>query len=174
MTLETKIATERLLLSVIKQADSHDVFKTMNYPATADAVSFLTWPITMDQARSWCTQAEKGLQNETDFLYISRMKTNQNPVGCIGLHGVKNEEAEIGYWVSEDHQGHGYASEMLKSIVDCAFSNFKVKSLFATAIPDNLKSRSVLTKNGFRQAGETTVPVAEGKIAERHLYRLNK
>lgn len=166
------IQTHRLTLSFIQQDDLQDVFDTMNFKHTAQTISFMAWPMTMEQAQAWCDKSVLGAEKKTDYLYIAR-DNEQRPVGCIGLHSFKTDVLEIGYWVSELHQGKGYASEMLTGVIDYAFRILNLQALYATVIPDNLKSLKLLQKNGFEITGKVDKPVAAaGKVSERYTTQL--
>lgn len=168
------IQTERLSLSVITQDDLQSVFDTMNFQHTAQTISFMSWPMTKEQAQNWCDVSKKEFENKTGYLFLARNKEGA-AVGCIGIHHIGedgNNSAETGYWVSEHFQGQGHASEMLTAIIDHAFKTFNLESLFATVIPDNLPSRRVLEKHGFIQSGSCFKPVSEGKTAERLILTL--
>lgn len=178
MTSEDSIVGSRLKLSLIKMADRDDVFATMNCEDTAMIISFMTWPMTMKQAENWARKAEEGAQNQTDLLYIARGRENGAPVGCIGLHRIKEENknsAEVGYWLNPAFQGKGYAREMIEAMLDLAFNRLELDSVWATAIPTNVKSHKVLNRQGFQIVDKVVKPVAApGKIAERNVYELKK
>jgi RimJ/RimL family protein N-acetyltransferase len=74
-------------------------------------------------------------------------------VGDIGVHfGSPSEaQAEIGYSLHPDHWGHGYAAEALGRLVDHLFDDHGLHRLVATTGADNLRSRALLERVGFRQ-----------------------
>ena len=114
------IEIDRFKLSPIQEADIEAVFETMNSRGTADIISFLKWPMNLEQAASWCRRSEKGLNEQREFLFLARSKLDATPVGCISIHISSDlRTGEVGYWVSENWQGRGCASEMLK--IDIGF-----------------------------------------------------
>lgn len=164
------IETERLKLSLIQQNDLDAVFETMNSKKTADIISFLNWPMTKQQAALWCDRSVKGFEKQTDFLFLARDKNNISPIGCICLLLSEDKhEGEIGYWVTEKSQGLGFATEMLKAIVDLAFNTLCLKTVLATAAIENPESLRVLEKQGFRIIGFKDLPTAKGTILKCHL-----
>jgi len=83
---------------------------------------------------------------------------NGTHVGDLCFKGLdSNGVAEIGYGILDEYQGHGYATEAVRAVVDWAFQHPDVTSLEAEAAPDNLASKRVLEKCGF---------VPDGKIGE--------
>ena len=78
-------------------------------------------------------------------------------VGCVGLlfypncnHDWGKDSAEIGYWVGEEFQNKGIATKASKILVERAFKELDVKNIYGTYNWDNLKSKRVLEKLGFK------------------------
>jgi ribosomal-protein-alanine N-acetyltransferase len=82
-------------------------------------------------------------------------------IGFAGFKGPPNEagEVEVAYGVVPGHQGRGYASEATEALVKFAFDSGKVRLVLAHTLPTPNASTKVLTKCGFRHAGEVTDPV---------------
>jgi len=77
-------------------------------------------------------------------------------VGRIQLSGISRrpfENAHLGYFVSERHNGHGYATEAVRTAVDAAFGELGLHRVQAAVIPRNVASIRVLEKAGFREEG---------------------
>ena len=82
---------------------------------------------------------------------------NGQPIGCVGLlfHPNCNQDGgkdsvELGYWVGEDYQNKGFATKASKILVQRAFKELKVKNIYATHAPENIQSKRVLEKLGFK------------------------
>ena len=166
------VETERFILTPIQAGDLEAVFETMNSRKTADIISFLKWPITQEQAMSWCERSVKGLATGKGFVFLARDKKAASPVGTIGLFMTEDPEVgEVGYWITENWQGQGVASEILKSII--AFASQKgLSKLIATAAIENPISLRVLEKQGFKIVGTKELPTAKGKPLTCHLLEL--
>jgi [ribosomal protein S5]-alanine N-acetyltransferase len=77
-------------------------------------------------------------------------------VGRIQLTGISPapfENAHLGYFVSERHNGRGYATEAIRQAVDAAFGELALHRVQAAVIPGNGASIRVLEKAGFREEG---------------------
>lgn len=89
----------------------------------------------------------------------------------IGKCGIQNksmqgkEEIELGYLLSKDYWGYGYASESAKAVIDYAFYVLQINRVVAVIAPDNHNSIKVAEKIGMTE--EKTVNV-NGK--EYQLY----
>lgn len=77
--------------------------------------------------------------------------------GFLGWCGVFPLEAsgliELGYRYVPAAWGQGVATEAAKAVLDYSFRELKLDPIVAVAHPDNLASRRVLEKLGFRDEG---------------------
>ncbi len=175
MTALLTLQTPRFHLFLIQKKDVQDVFQTMNNKNTADTITFLKWPITVEQAAAWCEKAVQGFKEQKEFLFIAKDKENGSPVGCISLHCKEEPDmGEIGYWVAESFQGKGVASEILKAMIDFGFLDRKLLRLTATAALENFASLRVLEKQGFKRIGFKDLPSAKGTTLTCHLLELRR
>lgn len=73
-------------------------------------------------------------------------------VGCAGLRPRIPEEriCEIGFHLRPAYWGRGLAEEAAGAVIQFAFNTLGVKELFAGHHPENIASRKVLEKLGFR------------------------
>jgi RimJ/RimL family protein N-acetyltransferase len=125
--------TERFKLSLIQPDDATSLFETMNSQKTAEIISFLRWPMTLEQAESMCAWAVEAIKNQTGFLFLARNRKDSFPVGFIGVYSKEEPHVlEVGYWVTESWQGKGCATEMLKGMIKLAFEKCDAIKLIAT------------------------------------------
>lgn len=169
------IETVRFKLSLIQREDVDAVFETMNSQKTADIITFLKWPITQNQAANWCEKAENGFQEQKEFLFLVRNKEDLSPVGCVSLHIKEDPDTcEVGYWVSENWQGKGCATEMLRAMIELAFHKGNFLRIIATAAIENPASLHVLQKQGFQIIGSKDLSTTKGTILKCHLVELRR
>jgi [ribosomal protein S5]-alanine N-acetyltransferase len=77
-------------------------------------------------------------------------------VGRVQLTGITLgafQNAYAGYFVSERHNGKGFATEAVRQAVDAAFGELALHRVQAAVIPRNAPSIRVLEKVGFREEG---------------------
>ena len=81
-------------------------------------------------------------------------------VGQCGFKGPPTSAGvvEIAYFVDPDHRGRGYATEAALAMVSHAFEHDEVSVVWAHTLPESNASTRVLTKCGFRNAGEVIDP----------------
>jgi RimJ/RimL family protein N-acetyltransferase len=65
--------------------------------------------------------------------------------------GGKNSQAEIGWVLSPDHQGHGYVTEAVTELVRMCFEDLGVRRLTAVAFADNAPSIRIMDKLGMQR-----------------------
>ena len=87
-------------------------------------------------------------------LVIEEISTNEF-VGFTGLHcdDVSVNRAEVGYLLAHSAQGKGYGTESLAAVVDWASLQFQVHKFVGHCAADNIGSRRVLEKCGFKLEG---------------------
>ena len=77
-------------------------------------------------------------------------------VGDLCFKGLHDDgTAEIGYGISEEYRGRGYATEAVDAMVSWALRRPGVRRVEAETEPDNKASRRVLEKCGFVPTGTT-------------------
>jgi ribosomal-protein-alanine N-acetyltransferase len=56
----------------------------------------------------------------------------------------------VGYWVSQSHNGRGFASAALADVIEIAFKELQLHRLQAETLLHNTASQRVLARNGFQ------------------------
>ena len=111
------------------------------------------------------------------------MKESGLLVGFIGLADVTFAAAfapavEIGWRLSRDSWGSGYASEGARAVIDDAFTRLDLRSLVSFTAEWNARSRRVMEKIGMVRdiAGDFLHPSLppEHKLAPHVLYRIDR
>lgn len=83
------------------------------------------------------------------FIYAVIRKTDLVNLGYVQL--VKIPEGwEIGYHIAQKYCGNGYATEAVSLFLDYLKANTKLQEIYGIALSDNVASRRVLEKNGFK------------------------
>ena len=95
--------------------------------------------------------------------YAILRPTDSEPATLVGAGGyfgppVSNDVVEIGYSVVHSFKGRGYATELVRALVEYAFATGRVKRIVAHTTPENIGSVKVLEKSGFRFVGSGKDP----------------
>lgn len=90
-------------------------------------------------------------------------------VGSV-LSWVADGERLLGYWISREHWGRGIASRALGLFLQ----EFRERPITAIAVEKNVRSQSVLVRNGFVEVGRTEMDDPEFGPLVEVLYRLDE
>ncbi|WP_223694486.1 GNAT family N-acetyltransferase [Leifsonia poae] len=105
-----------------------------------------------------------GWAHGTGCTWAIRLEPDGPLVGMIGLDGIKDGEAEVGFWLAPDARGRGVMSEAVSLVADYAFapsglavraaSGLGLERLVWHAFTGNAASAAVARRAGFRFEGE--------------------
>jgi ribosomal-protein-serine acetyltransferase len=75
--------------------------------------------------------------------------------GYIGLNRIDwaNYRTEIGYWIGASFQGRGIMTRSCRAMLAYAFDELKLNRVEIYCAVDNLRSRAVPERLGFRKEG---------------------
>jgi len=150
---EVNISTERLILRGIRLSDAESIFK---YRSNPQIYEFQNWkPRTLQDVQGYIREKVSEVPNIHDTWYqlsILIKETNEL-VGDIGIHFIDpdNLQVEIGYTISLEYQGKGYASEAVAGVINYLFNNLKKHRITASVDPKNTKSIALLRRIGMRE-----------------------
>lgn len=88
-------------------------------------------------------------------LFLIRRRDN-TLVGAITLDNIRRgpaQAATLGYWVGEAFARQGYMSEAIATVVHHAFERMSLSRLEAACLPENVASRGLLERSGFKYEG---------------------
>jgi RimJ/RimL family protein N-acetyltransferase len=147
------LRTERLLLRVMKPADAPVVAR---YRSDTEVAKFQDWdmPYPLEHA-----EAALAGQAEVEDLKIDQwvqvaIEHDGSLVGDIAVNLARDGHVPIiGYTLAAEHQGHGYASEAARAIVDAIFTHTHAHRIVATLDPVNVASMRVVEPLGFEFEG---------------------
>ncbi len=102
---------------------------------------------------------------------------NQRPAGMLDLHNVKlkNESAEIGYWLGQAYQGNGIMTEAVRKLIEVAFDKLGLHQIKLLADHNNLPSRAIAERLNFEHVALLKDEVKyHGKFCDMDLYTMIK
>ncbi|CUI17349.1 Acetyltransferase (GNAT)-family protein [Candidatus Protochlamydia naegleriophila] len=76
-------------------------------------------------------------------------------VGLIGLHYIDrlDRKTEIGYWISEEHQGKGIITKCCQRLIKFCFQDLQLHRVEIRCQASNLRSQSIPKQLGFKHEG---------------------
>ena len=147
------IQTERLTLRNFGAEDWRDLHEMIvQYQASEYAQYDRAWPTSEEEIQGvaqWFSQGDS-------FLAVCLRSTGK----VIGLVALNEEEREdgparnLGYIFHSDFYGQGYATEACRAAITYAFERLGETRLVTGTHPDNLPSRRLLGRLGFREVAD--------------------
>ncbi len=120
-------------------------------------------PSTVEALREFLTTVSSDItQFEQVDRFIWFLESNHEIVGNLNLYNVNKTmlTAEIGYLISPDARRNGFATFGVRTLTQMCFQKTPLRKLIAYVHEDNLPSRRILEKLGYR---------AEGLLREHYL-----
>ena len=77
-------------------------------------------------------------------------------LGGINIGNVRRgvaQSASLGYWIGAQHARNGYMKEALKLLIPSAFVDLRLNRIEAATLEENIASRNLLKKIGFKKEG---------------------
>ena len=127
-----------------------------------------------DEIRQWLVASIENASEPTGHFALVLRETGE----CIGYVGLDLDiplpvetKTVIGYRLRSKFWGRGYATEVVRALLDYAFSELQVSQVCATIDPANLASIRVAEKAGMLRAGTVML---EGYTYPDILYTIEK
>ncbi|KQS05283.1 GNAT family acetyltransferase [Sphingomonas sp. Leaf357] len=132
--------------------DAAALARAIGHESVVTKISHAPWPYTAADARDFLTRPATA----RDVAMLITVLEDGMPriIGCIGIHPA-GDAHELGYWLTPDAWGHGYATEAGRQAVQIARHALGLKRLSAGYYVDNPASGRVLAKLGFVPTGRT-------------------
>jgi RimJ/RimL family protein N-acetyltransferase len=89
--------------------------------------------------------------------------------GATNINLGEKRQVQLRCAVRSTEWGKGYATEMSKAVLDFLFEHKGLKEIIGFTLPDNIASRRVMEKCGFRCEGHRTIG-----LVDQVLYRLRR
>jgi RimJ/RimL family protein N-acetyltransferase len=146
------IRSERLFLRPAWPEDAQDLQAAIDDERVVRNLARVPWPYTLDDARAY---VEGSQQRRFPSLLVTQPSAGGSRlVGAIGLH-EEDGRAELGYWLTPEAWGRGYATEAASAVLRVA-RTLGHAEIGARHFVDNPASGRVLEKVGFRRTGRVT------------------
>jgi RimJ/RimL family protein N-acetyltransferase len=149
--------TSRLVIRPLQTDDAGDLAERRSDPRVARYQSWaLPYPPARAQQLVDRVVAMDGPQDEAWWMAAIVEADGRASVGDVAVHLTsEGRTAEIGYTLSPDHWGRGFATEAVEAMVEYLFDGFGVTRVFGMIHPDNVASARVLERCGLVYEGQT-------------------
>lgn len=156
--LELVLRTPRLVLAPVSPADVDDLWRFVTDP---ELPRFMTWEAHRERSETEAFVAGQVAERAQDGGIAWTLREGGEFRGMMGLHGITRmlrawrvDRAELGYWLAPPFHGRGLATEAGRAVLAFAFGPLGLHKVTVGCITDNVGSRRVIEKLGFRLLGE--------------------
>jgi RimJ/RimL family protein N-acetyltransferase len=171
-----RLETARLWLRWPRAADAVSLSKLAGEREVAEMTASIPHPYTEQDAAKWIFSARAGnAQGSGLTLAIARRGRPTEAIGAVGLHEARSGVALLGFWIGRPHQGRGFVTEAVETMIETAFRLADLGEIQAQARIENEASRRVLVKCGFASEGPVRIDLpARGGVVACERFRLTR
>jgi ribosomal-protein-alanine N-acetyltransferase len=149
--------TERLALERLRPEHGDELCRLLLHPAVART----TWPFAEPPTRE---DVLSGLAVKVSHwdrygfgMWLARDRATGEVVGRGGLqytYTADLDAVEVAWTIAPERWGRGLGTELAQAALAAAFGPMDLLEVVAFTLPDNVASRRVMEKTGFRFEGE--------------------
>jgi RimJ/RimL family protein N-acetyltransferase len=167
--MNLEINTLNLIIKKPNKNDISSLVKELNNWNISKWLVEVPYPYLINDAYYWLNKTE---QNTFSFNIYKKNKL----IGGISLtNKLSDTRWELGYWIGENYWGKGYATEACENLIEYFFSNTSNNLIYASHMKDNIKSKKIIIKLGFKlvKAGKK-FSISRNEIIDNLNYELLK
>lgn len=152
------IESDRLNLSELQATDEADVFNLFSNQSVIAYYDLEAFSAP-EQAHDLINLFKSRHKESAGIRWAIRIKSSGKLVGTCGFNSwsSKMRNAVIGYDLSPEFWGNGYASEAVREIIKAAFAGAlpcgALNRIQADTVPGNHASEALLRRLGFKEEG---------------------
>jgi len=150
-----EIKTERLMLRALTLKDSPAMY---SYRSAPEVMRHQIWHPASEKEIEAFIRKNRRIRFNTANTWVQLgiyLKATNELIGDIGIHflPLDNWQAEIGFTISQKHQGKGFATEAVKQLLNYLFNSLGKHRVIASVDPANAASIRLLERVGMRKEG---------------------
>jgi ribosomal-protein-alanine N-acetyltransferase len=140
--------TDRLILRRFDERDVEGIFAMRSDP---EVMRFIRAPQNRVETVNWLNLvSSRWAGDRIGFCAVIEKQTDKF-IGWCGLWQLKEtDELEIGYAITKEVWGKGFATEAARAFLQYGFERLKPDKIVGVAEPENVSSRRVLEKLGMK------------------------
>lgn len=160
MNKDYVITTDRLGLRNWLDSDIPQMIKVS---ADEDVMEYFPATATPTETTEFVHKMRQMYRERNHCYFAADRLEDGSFIGFIGLCYQTYESSftpcvDIGWRLSKDYWGRGYATEGAKACLEYAFSTLELDTVFATTVEQNLPSINVMEKIGMKKKLEYVHP----------------
>ncbi len=146
-----KLTTERTELNLIQKKDFKEIIDSFR---EENAVKYIKHLQNLSNSEYTDFLENKRILSDNQHLYywVVREKETQKYIGTMGVMPYLGSDSafHIGFRISKDFQGKGFATELGKTVINFVKNELKHQKIFGLIMEGNIASQTLLKKLGFQ------------------------
>ena len=145
------LTTKRTELNLIQKKDFKELIDSFREEGAVKYIKHLQ-NLTDEEYTKFLEKKYLLSQKKELFYWIVREKETKNYIGTMGIMPYLGSDStfHIGFRISNDFQGKGFATELGKTVIDFVKNELKHKEIFGLIMEGNIASQTLLKKLGFK------------------------
>jgi ribosomal-protein-alanine N-acetyltransferase len=155
--IDATLRTPRLELVPLSPDDVEALWPFVSDP---ELPRMMTWEAHPDRevTRAFLARTRSAQLENTSYVWTLRLEGQV--CGMIGLHELvrvigawRQDRAELGYWIGAAYRDRGLITEAAREVLRFGFQELDLHKINVGCAVENLASRRVIEKLGFRLVG---------------------
>ncbi len=153
--LEILLKGETINVRKMRLSDAQNLYDNVKHKEVVKYTQAIPHPYPKDGAQKFIRSSFSNIKKNKAYELAIVLKESDKLIGIVSLLSVdmKNNNAELGYWLGKKHWGKGYVTQAVKLILDFGFNQLKLHRIYAKLFDKNIGSKKVLEKTGFKLEG---------------------
>lgn len=170
-----ELYTERLIIREIVEEDIPFIFQLRSETKNMVHLDIMPYK-TISEAAVFVQNRIKENKSQKNYFWIVEDKHTTETYGsiCLWAFSTDRKHAEVGYHFLKEHQGKGYAFEVLEGVTKFAFNILNVERLDGVTREANTASIKLLEKGSFNYQGRARDVYADPEMELNLVVYRNK
>lgn len=147
------IIGEKIVLRALEDKDNEMLLSIINDPTIEYLLGGWSFPISKDNQKAWFDSLK---YNDKELRCTVEIREEAEAIGVVMLTDIdyKNGNAEIHIkLLNNENRKKGYGTEAIKCLVNYAFSELRLHTIYARISEHNIASKKLFEKCGFTLEG---------------------
>lgn len=153
--MKLRIDSKKIYLRRLRYSDAEDIYKNVKDKEIIRWTLNIPYPYPKNGAIKFIKQTHYRIKKKKGYAFGIIPKEDGKVAGVTELCKIdwKNKNATLGYWIGKNHWNKGITTEAVKLILNFAFNQLKLHKVSADLFENNIASKRVLEKSGFKLEG---------------------
>ena len=167
--MNVELHTKNLIIKKPSEKHLNSLIKELNNWNISKWLIEVPYPYSIDDAKYWVKKTKQDQYSLNIYL-------KNKLIGGVSLSNQReNSKWELGYWIGEEYWGNGYAIEACENLISYFFSNTNNSIIYASHMKDNIKSKKIIIKLGFKLVSSgKKFSISRNEMVEDLNYELRK